>query len=130
MISTPHVALLCLRGREESRASKDRRETRGRQGYQDERGSLEDQDLWCVSMDKLPSSCCARITNHQLVADAFRDPKENQCWVPRDHLGCQVHQAHQAWAKQDQLAHLDHRGLQDLLLDMVQVLFINIASKH
>lgn len=47
-----HVALLCLRGQEESRASKDRRETRGRQGYQVERGSLEDQDLWCVSMDK------------------------------------------------------------------------------
>lgn len=53
-IPMPDVALLCLRGRGESRASKDRRETRGRQGYQDERGPLEDQDLWCVSMDKTP----------------------------------------------------------------------------
>lgn len=53
-MTSEHLALLCLRGREESRASKDRRGTRGRQGYQDERGSLEDQDLWCVSMDKTP----------------------------------------------------------------------------
>lgn len=79
---------------------------------------------------KLPSSCFGPINNHQLVAVSFRDPKENQCWVHRDHLGCQVHQAHRALAKQDQLALLDHRGLQDLLPDMVQVFFIRIASAH
>lgn len=39
------------RGREVTRALKERRETRGRQGCQGDQASLGDQDSWWVSMD-------------------------------------------------------------------------------
>lgn len=63
------------------------------------------------------------IMTHQFVADSFRDPKENRCWVHRDPPGCQVHQAHRASAEQDRSAPPDHRGLRDVLPVTVQVTF-------
>lgn len=68
------------------------------------------------------------IMNHQFVADSFRDPKENQCWVHRDPQGYQGHQAHRASAEQDRSAPPDHQGLRDILQDTVRVMFFSIAS--
>lgn len=72
---------------EETRASKERKETEERTVLPGDQGSQEDQDLW--------------------------DQKESQWWVLRGLLGCQVHQVFQVMADKDQLVHLDHQAHQD-----------------
>lgn len=122
------MCLFCVTGGERG-PGLQRRE--GRQGFG--RVTRTTGDPWetrtCGELPwiRLPS-IFGKIINHQLVAASFRDPKGNQCWVHRDHLGCRVHQAHRAMAEQDQSALPDRRGLQDVLRDMVQVLFISIAT--
>lgn len=61
----------------------------------------------------------------------FRDLKESRWWVHQAPLGYQVHQVSQVMVDKDQLDHLDHQGLQDLLRhtrDMAQVQYFCIAS--